>query len=125
MSGIERAVVFLGLVGAAACAAPDHVVCAGTGLGLYTQPQDTTIAVGQSFVATAGAIWETTCTGAQTQPPARLMVWNVSDSTIVSLVARDSIHVLVAGVQPGTTTVTPRYENGGGAVSAVHVLVTK
>lgn len=126
MSSIQRVVMFLILVSAVAgCAAADKVTCAGFALELYSQPQDTTIAVGASFVATAGARWGG-CYGQPIVPPARLMVWSVSDSTIVSLVVPDSIHAIVTGVRPGTTLVTPRYYGDStGDVSAVHVIVTE
>jgi len=112
-------VVPIGLAAAAGCGGSPTVVCPGILESKSTVPDTTTIKVGASTIAIAGATWG----GCETGPPPPDFIWRASDSAVVSVTALDSIHARIQGLRPGIATVTPSYRSGRIAPSSVKVTV--
>ena len=94
-------------------------VCPAILVAKPTLPDTTTINVGASTIAIAGATWG----GCETGPPPPDFVWQASDSTVVSVTTLDSLHARIQGLRPGTATVTPFYRSSRFAPSSVKVTV--
>jgi len=95
------------------------VVCPAILRGRLTLPETTTIKVGASSIAIAGASWG----GCETGPPAPDFVWKTSDSSIASVLPLHSLHASIQGRHPGVAIVTPTYRSGRSSPSSVEVTV--
>jgi hypothetical protein len=111
-------VLAAGMVSAIGC--KDAIVTCPAILYLQpTIPDTTTIKVGASTIAIAGATWG----GCETGPPPPDFVWRASDSTVVSVLALDSVHARIQGLRPGKSFVTPTYRSGRASPPPVTVTV--
>jgi hypothetical protein len=120
-ASFERLAVAFGLsiVAAVACTDSPVTVCPAILYFKPTVPDTTTIKVGASTIAIAGATWG----GCETGPPPPDFVWKVADSTVVSVVPLDSVHARIQGLRPGTSTVTPTYKTSREAPPPITVTV--
>jgi hypothetical protein len=106
-------------VGALSCGDLPNVVCPEILFQKPTIPDTTTIKVGASTIAIAGASWG----GCETGPPAPDFVWKTSDATVVSVTPLDSVHARIQGLGPGVATITPTYRSERSAPPPVRVTV--
>ena len=116
---VVRAALVFALGAAVACRDAVVGVCPAI---LYIKPSlpDTvTIKVGASTIAVAGATYG----GCEAGPPPPDFVWRTTDSTVVLVVALDSIHARIQGRRAGRAVVTPAYRTAREAPSAVTVTV--
>jgi hypothetical protein len=104
-------VLAVGTAAVAGCRDLPTVACPDILYLKPTVPDTTTIKVGASTIAIAGATWG----GCETGPPPPDFVWKASDSAVVAVTALDSIHARIQGLRPGRATVTPVYRNGRAA----------
>jgi hypothetical protein len=120
-ASVARLAFVLGvpIVAAAGCGDSSIVGCPAILLLKTTLPDTTTIKVGASTIAIAGATWG----GCEAGPPPPDFVWKTSDSTVVSVAPLDSVHARLQGRGPGKATVTPIYRSGREAPSPVTVTV--
>lgn len=96
------------IVTAVSCSDSPTTVCPAILYFSPSMPDTTTIKAGASTIAIAGATWG----GCETGPPPPDFVWKSSDSSVVSVVAFDSIHARIQGLRPGKAIVTPTYRSG-------------
>ena len=110
------AVMLLLFVG---CRDGPTVVCPAILYVKPSVPDTTTIKVGASTIAIAGAAYG----GCDRGPPPPDFVWTVSDSTVVVVTAIDSIHARIQGRHPGQAIVTPTYRSQRPGPTGVAVTV--
>jgi hypothetical protein len=122
MTAVRRLGLAGGMIVAVACGDKRITVCAGLGIVGPSIPESTSIRVGEAFLATAGADYDT-CLGEPSMRPISRFSWHASDSTVVAITIIDSTHANVLGVRAGTTTITPQYLTTGRTVSPIHVVV--
>jgi hypothetical protein len=115
-AALAAAVVMIALVG---CGDSPMVVCPDNLIQKLTLPDTTTIKVGASTIAIAGASWG----GCETGPPPPDFVWITSDPAVATVVALDSVHARIQGIRPGTAIVTPTYRTQRAAPRGVSVTV--
>jgi hypothetical protein len=106
---------------AAACTDPGRD-CAGIGRGSPTLPDTATIKVSASIIAIAGQSYGV-CFGEPEHPTPRQYLWDISDSSVVTVAPLDSIHARITGMRIGRAVVTPKYRTGGDPLSSVSVTV--
>ncbi len=81
-------------------------------------PDTATLHVGASVLVTAGEGWSS-CD----RRPRRQYGWQVSDSTVATVAAVDSMTAKVTGMSVGSATVQPFYLYGGNSLLDMRVTV--